>query len=135
MDRGTVIVSIPQEDSPAQLMSTTHSASDLLAAVTLKNVCPNRLSACRLGWVVVFPSGNEVHLGAPINIPMGLDADKTWATPPQSVSPEHTRHGAIAIAFFVAEIYPSSGDPWKADLARIRQQAAMLALRAKGQGP
>jgi hypothetical protein len=104
MDHGTVMINIPQHDSPALLVSTTHTTSDLLSAAKLKNVGQMSLSACRLGWVVVFSSGNnEVHLGAPMNVPAGIGAGATWDVPPQSVSPEYARQGAAAIAFFVAE--------------------------------
>ena len=49
MDHGTVMVKIPQRDSPALLVSMTHTTSDLLSAATLKNVSQMSLSACRLG--------------------------------------------------------------------------------------
>jgi hypothetical protein len=138
MDHGIVIVNIPQQDSPALLVSTTHTTSDLLSAATLKNAGPMSLSACRLGWVVVFPSGNsEVNLGARMNIFAGIQIGATWDAPAQSVSPEYAKQGATAIAFFVAEAYPSGGKPWKADLVQIRRQARSIALkrRAKSQKP
>ena len=132
MDHGTAMINIPQQNSPALLVSTTHNKSDLLSAATLKNVGEMSLSACRLGWVVVFPSGNnEVHLGVPMNISAGIEAGATWVAPAQSVSPEYARQGAMAIAFFVAEAYPSGGKPWKADLVQMRQQAGRIALQAK----
>jgi hypothetical protein len=132
MDHGTVMIDIPQHDSPAQLVSTTHTTSDLLNAATLKNVGQKSLFACRLGWVVVFPSGNnDVHLGAPMNIPVGIGTGATWDAPPQSVSPEYAKQGATAIAFFVAEAYPLDGTPWKADLIQIRQQARDIAVKSK----
>jgi hypothetical protein len=138
MDHGTVMVNIPQQDSPALLVSTTHTTSDLLSAATLKNAGQMSLSACRLGWVVVFPSGNsEVNLGARMNIFAGIQIGATWDAPAQSVSPEYAKQGATAIAFFVAEAYPSGGKPWKADLVQIRRQAGSIALklRAKSQTP
>jgi len=133
MDHGTVMVNIPQQDSPALLVSTTHTTSDLLSAATLRNVGQGSLSACRLGWVVIFPSGNnELHLGMPMNIPAGIETGAIWDTPPQSVSPEYAKRGAAAIAFFVAEAYPSGGKPWKADLVQIRRQARTFAVEADG---
>jgi hypothetical protein len=132
MDHGTVMIDIPQHDSPVLLVSTTHTTSDLLSAATLKNVGQMSLFACRLGWVVVFPSGNnDVHLGAPMNIPVGIGTGATWDAPPQSVSPEYAKQGATAIAFFVAEAYPLGGRPWKADLIQIRQQARNIAVKSK----
>jgi hypothetical protein len=122
------LVKIPQQDSPALLVSTTHTASDLLSAATLKNVGEMSVSACRLGWVVVFPSGNnEVHLGERVNLPACIKPGSTWDAPAQSVSPEYTKQGAAAVAFFVAEVYPSTGEPWKADLIQMRQQARSVA--------
>jgi hypothetical protein len=127
-----MMVNIPQQDSPALLVSSTHSTSDLLSAATLRNVGEVPMSGCRLGWVVVYPSGNdEVHLGEPMNISAGIEPDATWDVPAQSVSPEYTRQGATAIAFFVAEAYPSGGPPWQADLVQMRQQAGSIALQAK----
>jgi len=132
MDHGTVMVNIPQQDSPARLVSTTHTTSDLLSAAILKNVGQMSLSACRLGWVVVFPSGkSEVNLGGRMNISTGIQIGATWDAPAQLVSPEYAKQGATAIAFFVAEAYPSGGKPWKADLAQVRQQAESIALQAK----
>ncbi len=126
------MVSIPQQDSPALLVSTTHTTSDLLSAATLKNVGQMSLSACRLGWVVVFPSGNsEVHLGAPINISTEIEPGATWDAPAQSVSPECEKQRAAAVAFFVAEVFPSTGKPWKADLIQMRQQARRMAAQAE----
>jgi hypothetical protein len=132
MDHGTVIVNLPQPDSPVQLVSTIHSNSDLLSAATLKNVGQKLVSACRLGWVVVFPTGsNELHLGVPMNISAGIEPGAIWDAPAQSVSPEFTKHKAAAIDFFVAEVYQSVGEPWKADLAQIRQQARRVAIRSQ----
>jgi hypothetical protein len=132
MDRGTAMVNIPQRDSPAQLVSTIHTTSDLLSAATLKNVGNMSLSACRLGWVVVFPSGDsEVNLGARMNISAGIETGATWDAPAQSVSTDYAKQGATAIAFFVAEAYPSGGKPWKADLVQIRRQAGSIAVQAK----
>jgi hypothetical protein len=132
MDHGTVMVNIRQQDSPALLVSTTHTTSDLLSAATLKNTGPMSLSACRLGWVVVFPSGNnEVHLGVAMNIPAGIETGATWDAPAQEVSSEYAKRGATAIAFFVAEAYPSDGRPWKADLGEIRQQAESIASKIR----
>ncbi len=126
------MVNIPQRDSPAQLVSTTHTTSDLLSAATLKNVSQKSLYACRLGWVVVFPSGkNEVHVGVPMNIPAGIERGATWDAPAQSVDPEYAKHGATAIAFFVAEAFPPDREPWKADLVQIRQRAVSIALQGK----
>ncbi|MGA2980353.1 MAG: hypothetical protein ABSD76_12255 [Terriglobales bacterium] len=136
MDHGIVMINIPQQDSPALLVSTTHTMSDMLSAATLKNVGPMSLSACRLGWVVLFPSGNsEVHLGVAMNIPAGIETGTTWNAPAQEVSSEYAKQRATAIAFFVAEAYPSSGRPWKADLVQIGQQAENIAskLRSKSQ--
>ncbi len=134
MDRGTVILNIPQQDSPAVLISTTHTTSDLLSAATLKNVGKNSLSACRLGWVVVFPSGkNEIHLGARISLSAEVETGATWDAPAQSVNPEYARQGAKIVALFVAEAYPSGGKPWKADLVQMRQKAGSMALQAKSQ--
>jgi hypothetical protein len=130
MDHGTVMIKVPQQNSPALLVSTTHNTSDLLSAATLKNVGQTALSACRMGWVVVLSSGSdEVHLGVPINIDEGVEPAATWDVPAQSVSPDYAGQGAKAVAFFVAEVYPSSGSPWKADLVQIRQQARSMALQ------
>jgi len=134
MDHGTAMVNIPQQDSPALLVSTTHTTSDLLSAATLKNVGQRSLSACRLGWVVVFPSGkNEVYLGAPMNIPAGIEPGAKWEAPAQSVSPKYAKQKAAAIAFFVAEAYPLGGEPWKADLVQIRRQAVSIAPELKAE--
>jgi hypothetical protein len=130
-----MLVKIPQQNSPALLVSTTHTSSDLLRAAALKNIGEKSLSACRLGWVVVFTSGrNEVHLGAPMNISAGIEPGATWEAPPQSVSPEYAEQSAIAVAFFVAEVFPSRGNPWKADLAQIKQQARSIATQAGADG-
>jgi len=95
MDHGTVMVNIPQQDSPVVLVSTTHTTSDLLSGATLKNVGQMSLSACRLGWVVVFPSGkSEVNLGARMNISAGIQIGAMWDAPAQSVSPDYTKQGA-----------------------------------------
>src|SRR5260370_14308406 len=92
MDHGTVMVNIPQRDRPALLVSTTHTTSDLLSAATLKNVSQMSLSACRLGWVVVLPSGNnEVHLGVPMSVSARVEPGATWDAPAQSVSPEYAK--------------------------------------------
>src|SRR4029077_6937491 len=128
MDHGTVMVNIPQQDSPVLLVSTTHTTSDLLSGAILKNVGQMSLSACRLGWVVVFPSGkSEVNLGARMNISAGIKIGATWDAPAQSVSPDYTKQGATAIAFFVAEADPARGKPWKADLVQIRRLAGSIA--------
>jgi hypothetical protein len=132
MDHGTAMIKVPQQGSPALLVSMTHNTSDLLRAATLKNVGQMSLSACRLGWVVVFPSGNnEVHLGTPMSISAGIEPGATWVAPAQLVSPEYAKQGATVIAFFVAEAYPSIGKPWKADLVQMRQQAGSIALQTK----
>ena len=71
-----MLVNIPQPDSPAALLSTRPTTSDLLSAVKLKNVSEMALSGCRLGWVIVFSSGkNEIHTGLPINISLS-DCDR-----------------------------------------------------------
>jgi len=82
--------------------------------------------------VVVFSSGtNEVHLGVPMNISAGIESGATWDAPAQSVDFEYVEQGAAAIAFFVAEAFPSGSEPWKADLVQVRQQAVSLALKPK----
>jgi hypothetical protein len=132
MDHGTVMVNIPQQDGPAVLVSTIHTTSDLLSTATLKNVGQTALSACRLGWVVLFHSGkSELYLGVSMNISAGIEPGATWQAPAQSVSPEYANQRAMAIAFFVAEAFPSGGKPWKADLIQIRQQARNIAAKAE----
>jgi hypothetical protein len=133
MDHGILLVKLPQQDGPALLISTTHTASDLLSAATLKNVGPVSVSAYRLGWVVTFPTGNsEVHLSERIDVPAGVKPGATWNVAAQSVSPEYAKQDAAAVAFFVAEVYPSTGEPWKADLIQMRQEARNLATLQLG---
>ena len=81
---------------------------------------------------MVFPSGkNEVYLGAPMNIPAGIEPGANWEAPAQSVSPKYAKQKAAAIAFFVAEAYPLGGEPWKADLVQMRQQARSMAAQSE----
>jgi hypothetical protein len=124
MDHGIVMVNIPQRYSPAVLVSTIHTRADFLSAATLRNVDQTRVTGYRIGWVMVFPSGKtEVHLGVRTDIPAGIEPGKTWKAPAQSVSPDHAKQGASAIAFFVAEVYLAGGKPWKANIGQVREQA------------
>jgi len=131
MDHGTLMVRVCQEKSPAVLVSTSHSPSDFLSAATLKNVSDKPLIGYRIGWVVVLRSGkNEVHFGVSLNLPAGIEPGETWDAPGQSVSPDHAREGASAVAFFVAEVYLSGEQPWKEDIAQVRKKARRAAVQS-----
>ena len=131
MDRGTLMVKVPQQSSSAVLVSTTHSPVDFLSAATLKNVDDKPVTGYRIGWAVVFPSGKiEVHLGVRLSIPAGIEPGGTWDAPSQAVSPDYARQGASVVAFFVAEVYLAGEQPWKADLVQVREEARKGAFQS-----
>lgn len=80
----------------------------------------------RIGWVVVYPSGNKVGLGLPVRVPDGLKPSETADVPAQQVSPDFAKQGASAVVFFVVDVHLAENNSWKADLESVDQEAPKL---------
>ena len=71
--QGTGMLFLRQPDSPAVLVETTHNVKDLLESAKLKNQSSQRVTGYRIGWVAVYPTGEEkVALGLPVELPLGI---------------------------------------------------------------
>ncbi|SRR5712692_4896092 len=120
---GTAMLILEQPESPAVLVGTYHTTKDLLQSAKLKNVSEHPVVRYRIGWVVVYPSGNKVGLGLPIDTPAGIKPGETADVPAQAVSPDFGREGASAVVFFVTDVCTAAGNAWKPELEKIEQKA------------
>jgi len=122
-----------QTDSPAVLVQTTHSLTDLLQSAKLKNVSGDLVTGYRIGWVVVYSTGKEkTGLGLPVDVPSGIRAGATADVPAQGVSADSVKDGAIAVVFFVTDVRVTGNNGsvaskvWKAELPKIEEQALAM---------
>ena len=125
--RGTGMLWLPQPESPAILVETNHTRSDFLHAAKLKNVSDHSITAYRIGWVAVYPSGrNKVGLGLPVDVPEGIKPGEVVAVPAQQVSPDFAREGASALVFFITDVHSAKGPTWSPILDKVEQEAREL---------
>jgi hypothetical protein len=123
-ERSTSMLWLTQPDSPAIFVRTVHSVKDFLKSATLKNVSNTSLTGYRIGWVVVYPGGKDkVGLGLPVDVPQGIDPDRTVEVPAQRVSPSFSAEGASAVVFFITDVHSARGTVWKPELEKIEHEA------------
>lgn len=134
---GTTMAFLPQSDSPANLIETTHRTDDLLSSAKLQNRSTQRLTGYRIGWIAVYPTGKEkVGLGLPIDLPLGIAPGATIEVPAQHVSMSYAKEGAIAVIFFVTDIHTSAPSGatteglWNPTIDQFEQQALALTKSA-----
>jgi hypothetical protein len=115
--KGISLIVIPQPTCPAVLVSVTHAPWDFLHSAILRNAGEKAMTGFRLGWLTRFPSrGPKVRFGVPVKLPKPIDPGATCSVPAQQIGPDD---GLDFMAFFLAEVYLASGEPWKADLRDI----------------
>ena len=90
----------------------------------LKNIGNTMLSRYRIGWVVVYPDGeDEIGFGSTDYMPFGVEPGQTVSVPPQVALPQrNVRPEDFAIGFFIAEVHTQTGTVWKASLRDIEEQ-------------
>jgi hypothetical protein len=132
--QGTGMMFLPQSDSPAILVETTHGTKDLLESAKLKNRSGQLIIGYRIGWVAVYSTGKEkVGLGLPVDLPLGVRPGTTIDVPAQGVSMDYAKEGAIAVVFFVTDVRtaPPNGttesNVWRPTLEKLEEQAFSLA--------
>jgi hypothetical protein len=131
--QGTGMLSLPQPNSPAILVETTHGTKDLLESAKLKNRSEQLIIGYRIGWVAVYATGKEkVGLGLPVDLPLGVRPGTTIDVPAQGVSMDYAQEGAIAVVFFVTDVRTAapSGTPvssvWRPAIEIFEAQALSL---------
>jgi hypothetical protein len=104
-----------QPKDPATLMSTTHSSTDLLSAAVIKNRSRKRIVSYRIAWEVHLPGGGkpQIGLGEWMNVPTGIDPEKTSEVPAQAVSIDPVKKGAARIEFAVGAVKFADGTTWQ----------------------
>lgn len=121
---GTGMMMLAQPDSPAILIETHHTTTDLLQSAKLQNVSEHSVTGYRIGWVVVYPSGRvRVGLGLAIDVPTGIKPGEVANVPAQAVSLDFVKEGASAVVFFVTDVYSTGVPAWKPELAKVEQKA------------
>jgi hypothetical protein len=131
--QGTGLCFLPQSDSPASLVQTTHSLKDLLESAKVKNRSNQLIVGYRIGWIAVYSTGKEkVGLGLPVDLPSGVSPGATVDVPAQGVSIDYAKEGAMAVVFFVADVRTPAQSPatesnvWKASLEKCEEQALVM---------
>jgi hypothetical protein len=104
-----------QPEDPATLMSTTHSSTDLLSAAVIKNRGTKRMVSYRIAWEVHFPGGGkpQTGLGEWMNVPAGIEPEKTSQVQAQAVSIDPVKKGAARIEFAVGAVRFADGTTWQ----------------------
>ena len=121
---GTGMMMLAQPDSPAILIETNHTTTDLLQSAKLMNVSEHSVTGYRIGWVVVYPSGrSKVGLGLAIDVPAGIKPGEVANVPAQAVSLDFVKEGASAVFFFVTDVYSTGVPAWKPELVKVEQKA------------
>jgi hypothetical protein len=135
--QGTGMLFLPQPDSPAALVETTHGNKDLLQAAKLQNRSSELIVGYRIGWIAVYPSGKEkVGLGLPVDLPLGVRPGTTIDVPAQGVSTDYAKEGAIALIFFVTDVRTPAPDGataegvWRPALEKFEEQALSITKSA-----
>lgn len=111
----TVFSIARQPKDPATLVSTTHSSTDLLSAAVIKNRAPKRIVSYRIAWEIHSPGGGkpQTGLGEWMNVPAGIDPEKTSEVPAQAVSIEPVKKGAARVEFAVGAVKFADGTTWQ----------------------
>lgn len=104
-----------QPQDPATLISTTHSSTDLLSAAVIKNRGTKRIVGYRIAWEIHFPGAGtpQTGLGEWMNVPAGIDPEKTSEVSAQAVSIEPVKKGASRIEFAVGAVKFADGTTWQ----------------------
>jgi hypothetical protein len=127
MDKGTLLVVVPQPTCPVTLSSAVHAASDYLKSATLRNNSDSVLTGFRIGWMVEIPARKaQIHFGKHVNFREGIKPNGSCAVPAQAVSVHKHRTLAAVIAFFVAEVFLLGQAPWTADLREIEDEVTQI---------
>lgn len=104
-----------QPKDPATLVSATHSSTDLLSAAVIKNRGAKRIVGYRIAWEIYLAGGGspQTGLGEWMNVPAGIDPEKTSEVPAQAVSIEPVKKGATRIEFAVGAVKFADGTTWQ----------------------
>ena len=135
--RGTGMLFLPQSNSPAILVETTHGTKDLLESAKLKNQSRQLIIGYRIGWIGVYPTGKEkVGLGLPVDLPLGVRPGTTIDVPAQGVSMDYAKEGAVTVVFFVTDVRTSTpngtteSSVWRPAIEIFEAQALSLTKSA-----
>lgn len=118
------IVFANQSDSPAQLIETTHGASDWFLSAKLKNQGSRTIVSYRIGWAYIGPGKKQdVRYGMWMNVPAGITPHTIYDVPDQNVP---SKLDANLTVFFVAELKFADKTKWHANVKDIIRNAKIL---------
>ena len=107
---GIVVAFVPQPNAPAALVESTHALSDLLQSARLKNQSQKVITSFTMGWAYVLASGPELHSGAVMNVPKGIQPREVYEVSAQAVP---LRKDAKDVYFYVAAVKFGDGTDWE----------------------
>lgn len=125
VSRGTACLLARQPNAPAHLVAVTYGIQNLILGGKLQSAAAKSIVQYRIGWAVVYRSGNvEVTSGPPINVPAGIAPGRIEEVPAQGGSVTVLQNkGAREILVFVRDLEFATGGRWQADIRSVKSEA------------